>query len=86
MNNRWSLGAKLALFSLFAVLFAVMLIALSGRYHKSEAQDYFSGNDKKNVEKDFTVNANDYLHLDVDFGDVIIDGTSDNKVHVKVTM
>ncbi len=86
MNSRWSLGTKLTLFAVFAVLFAGMLIALSGRYQKSEAYDFTTENGKRDYDKEFTVNLNDNLYVDVDFGDVIIVGSSDNKVHVKVTM
>ncbi len=86
MNSRWSLATKLTIFAVFAVLFAGALIALSGRYNKSQAYDYNNERGKRDYDKEFTVSANDNLFLDVDFGDVDIIGSSDGKVHVKVTM
>ncbi len=86
MNNGTSLGVKLTIFAVIAILFAGMVIALSGRYQKSEASEFSFSNGKQHYDQEFTVSENDNLFVDTDFGNLTINGSSDNKVHVVVTI
>ncbi len=86
MTKSWSTTTKIIVFVVFAFAFATLLIAFSGKYKKSDAYEYSTGDGKQNYNETFNVNPNDNLFLDVDFGDIIIKGSPDNLVHVKVTM
>ncbi len=85
MQKQLSLGVKLGILALLALLFGATMISLSVRNRASTHADLpVWGNDKR-IERSFSVQSGGRLVIDADEGNISVSGTGSDQVSVVVS-